>query len=93
MPRLLKFLDDMTNWYIKMNRARLKGNFGVDESMRSANILYNTLSKYSPQYATCDGVLLRAGLCKMKRIHLHGMMTLYISLSTGVHCIMLLKRV
>jgi isoleucyl-tRNA synthetase len=43
MPRLLKYMDDLTNWYIKLNRARLKGNSGPEESMLSANILHNVL--------------------------------------------------
>lgn len=24
IPRLVKFIDDLTNWYVRMNRKRLK---------------------------------------------------------------------
>ena len=26
MPRLVKFVDQLTNWYVRMNRKRLKVN-------------------------------------------------------------------
>jgi len=26
MPRLVKFVDNLTNWYVRMNRKRLKVN-------------------------------------------------------------------
>lgn len=26
VPRLVKFVEDLTNWYIRMNRKRLKGD-------------------------------------------------------------------
>jgi len=30
VPKLLKFLDDLTNVYIKLNRPRIKGDEGID---------------------------------------------------------------
>lgn len=27
-PKLLKFLDELTNWYVRLNRPRIKGEFG-----------------------------------------------------------------
>lgn len=30
VPRLLKFLEDLTNTYIKLNRPRIKGDEGLD---------------------------------------------------------------
>lgn len=30
IPRLLKFLEDLTNTYIKLNRPRIKGDEGIE---------------------------------------------------------------
>jgi len=61
MPRLLKYMDDLTNWYIKMNRPRLKGSCGVAECRLSADILFNVLftltrcmSPFTPLF--CDKI-------------------------------------
>ena len=32
LPRLLKFVDNLTNWYIRFNRKRLKGQNGDDDA-------------------------------------------------------------
>ena len=40
---LLSFLDKLTNWYIRLNRGRIKGDYGDDECIKSLNILFNTL--------------------------------------------------
>ena len=40
---LLSFLDQLTNWYVRMNRPRMKGEMGVDEQVRSLNVLYEVL--------------------------------------------------
>lgn len=30
VPKLLRFLDDLTNVYIKLNRSRIKGDEGIE---------------------------------------------------------------
>ena len=40
---LLFFLDKLTNWYIRLNRGRIKGDFGDDDCVNSLNILFNTM--------------------------------------------------
>jgi isoleucyl-tRNA synthetase len=47
MNKLLAFIDDLTNWYIKFNRSRLKGNDGIHEMNVSLNILYHGLMTYT----------------------------------------------
>ncbi|CAK3767963.1 probable isoleucyl-tRNA synthetase, cytoplasmic [Lecanosticta acicola] len=37
VPRLLKMVDDVTNWYIRFNRNRLKGQAGSGASKPTAN--------------------------------------------------------
>ncbi|KJK76989.1 Isoleucyl-tRNA synthetase [Metarhizium anisopliae BRIP 53293] len=36
VPRLLKMIDDLTNWYIRFNRKRLKGAAGLGEADTAA---------------------------------------------------------
>ncbi|KAK9472237.1 tRNA synthetases class I-domain-containing protein [Dipodascopsis tothii] len=43
VPRLLGLIDDMTNWYIRFNRKRLKGEFGVDDTIIALNTLFEVL--------------------------------------------------
>eukprot|EP01028_Stygiella_incarcerata_P005971 TRINITY_DN2462_c0_g1_i1.p1 TRINITY_DN2462_c0_g1~~TRINITY_DN2462_c0_g1_i1.p1 ORF type:complete len:1134 (+),score=319.59 TRINITY_DN2462_c0_g1_i1:134-3535(+) len=43
MPRLLKFLDDLTNWYVRMNRPRLKGNGGSEDTKTALSTLFEVL--------------------------------------------------
>lgn len=31
VPRLIHFLENLTNWYIRLNRNRLKGDYGLEE--------------------------------------------------------------
>lgn len=40
---LLLFLDLLTNWYVRLNRIRMKGEEGVEEQERSLNILFDVL--------------------------------------------------
>lgn len=43
---LIDYIDDLTNWYIKFNRDRLKGHEGNDAWRDSIYVLYNVLIKY-----------------------------------------------
>ena len=43
VPRLLHLIDNTTNWYIRFNRRRLKGDFGIDETQRALNTLFEVL--------------------------------------------------
>uniref|UniRef100_A0A0B7BCJ2 Isoleucine--tRNA ligase, cytoplasmic n=1 Tax=Arion vulgaris TaxID=1028688 RepID=A0A0B7BCJ2_9EUPU len=38
-PRLVKFIDQLTNWYVRMNRKRLKGDAGKAESKQALETL------------------------------------------------------
>jgi isoleucyl-tRNA synthetase len=40
---LLSFLDQLTNWYVRLNRTRMKGEEGVKEQQQSLNILYEVI--------------------------------------------------
>jgi isoleucyl-tRNA synthetase len=43
LPLLLKFLDNLTNWYVKLNRRRIKGDSGIEDSKIALDVLYDTL--------------------------------------------------
>jgi isoleucyl-tRNA synthetase len=43
VPELLGLIDSTTNWYIKLNRSRLKGAFGVEDTKHALNTLFEIL--------------------------------------------------
>lgn len=43
VPKLLGLIDDLTNWYIRFNRKRLKGENGTDDALRALNTLTEAL--------------------------------------------------
>mmetsp|Transcript_6447 Transcript_6447/g.11183 ORF Transcript_6447/g.11183 Transcript_6447/m.11183 type:complete len:1126 (+) Transcript_6447:73-3450(+) len=40
---LLAFIGNLTNWYLRLNRGRLKGNNGEDEAQMSLSTLYEAI--------------------------------------------------
>lgn len=43
IPRLLDLIDELTNWYIRFNRRRLKGEDGLEVTVVALNTLFETL--------------------------------------------------
>lgn len=43
VPQLTKFIDLLTNWYVRMNRRRIKGEFGVENTLNSIDTLFDVL--------------------------------------------------
>ncbi|EAW07459.1 isoleucine--tRNA ligase ILS1 [Aspergillus clavatus NRRL 1] len=43
VPRLLELIDNTTNWYIRFNRKRLKGENGVNDTLHALNTLFEIL--------------------------------------------------
>lgn len=43
VPRLTKFIDYLTNWYVRMNRKRLKGDGGADDCKAALTTLFDVL--------------------------------------------------
>lgn len=43
IPRLLDLVDELTNWYIRFNRRRLKGEDGKEDTQAAMNTLFETL--------------------------------------------------
>ena len=42
-PKLLAFLENLTNWYVRMNRERMRGNQGKESALVSLNVLFHVL--------------------------------------------------
>ncbi len=45
VPKLVNFLEQLTNWYVRLNRPRIKGEMGADEWIMSLNVLFDVLLK------------------------------------------------
>jgi isoleucyl-tRNA synthetase len=43
VPRLVKFVEQLTNWYVRMNRKRLKGEGGLEDCDRAVHTLFGVL--------------------------------------------------
>lgn len=43
LPRLIKFIDTLCNWYVRLNRRRLRGETGTDDSYLALNTLFNVM--------------------------------------------------
>jgi isoleucyl-tRNA synthetase len=43
IPRLLDLVDELTNWYIRFNRRRLKGEDGPEDTETALNTLFEAL--------------------------------------------------
>lgn len=43
VPRLTKFIDHLTNWYVRMNRKRLKGENGIKDCQVALDTLFGVL--------------------------------------------------
>lgn len=47
-PEVMKFIEDLTNWYIKFNRNRLKGrNCTTEEQIQTLSTLYQTFLAFT----------------------------------------------
>ncbi len=43
LPKLVKFIDTLCNWYVRLNRKRLRGETGHEDSFTALNTLFNVL--------------------------------------------------
>lgn len=43
LEKKIKFLEVLTNWYVRLNRLRLKGDYGKEEWADSLNILFGVM--------------------------------------------------
>lgn len=77
VSELLTFLDKLTNWYIRLNRMRIKGDYGKEDSHISLTVLFRVtlelvilLSPFIPFFTETIYLNLRNGLINSeKSIH------------------------
>ena len=76
VSELLTFLDKLTNWYIRLNRGRLKGDYGLEDCKKSLNVLYSVLmnliillSPFIPFQTEYIYQNLRSGLTKNSNLY------------------------
>lgn len=43
VPKLAGFWEELTNWYVRLNRDRMRGNKGNEDAMTSLTVLYSVL--------------------------------------------------
>lgn len=43
IPKLVNFLNQLTNWYVRLNRCRMRGQSGQQESLTSLSVLFEVL--------------------------------------------------
>lgn len=43
IPELVNFLNQLTNWYVRLNRERMRGQFGQPEALTSLSVLFEVL--------------------------------------------------
>lgn len=43
VAQALALIDELTNWYIRFNRLRLKGAGGIEDTTAALNTLFETL--------------------------------------------------
>ncbi|TGZ84298.1 hypothetical protein EX30DRAFT_369586 [Ascodesmis nigricans] len=43
VPKMIEMIDTITNWYIRFNRRRLKGEFGIEDTLHALNSLFEVL--------------------------------------------------
>jgi isoleucyl-tRNA synthetase len=42
-PKLVRFIDQLTNWYVRFNRKRMKGALGEEQRLASLHTLFEVL--------------------------------------------------
>ena len=47
VPRLVDFIDQLTKWYVRLNRFRIKGESGLEDALLGLNVLYDVLTTMS----------------------------------------------
>lgn len=45
VPQLVRFLELLTNWYVRLNRNRIKGDLGEESMITGLNVLFDVLLK------------------------------------------------
>lgn len=69
VPRLTKFIDQLTNWYVRLNRRRIKGEEGLKDCIASLNILFDVLDTMVKMMAPFTPYLSEYMYQRLSRLH------------------------
>lgn len=53
VAQMLNLIDELTNWYIRFNRRRLKGEGGLEDVQSALNTLFETLFTLARTLVSC----------------------------------------
>lgn len=67
---LIESIEELTNWYIKLNRDRLKGSSGIVDQVSSLQTLYSVLFTYNQLWAPFTPFLSEYLFLKLKVVNL-----------------------
>lgn len=67
MPRLVKFVDQLTKWYVRMNRKRLKGETGSEDCLKALTTLFGVLFSMTKVMVSCNKKVVAFKYCYYAR--------------------------
>ncbi|XP_046853960.1 isoleucine--tRNA ligase, cytoplasmic-like [Xenia sp. Carnegie-2017] len=67
VPRLVRFIDQLTNWYVRSNRKRIKGEVGVEDSLMAMQTLFCVIYSMNRMMAPFTPFLTEFMYQKMKK--------------------------
>ncbi|ODV86549.1 hypothetical protein CANARDRAFT_7018 [[Candida] arabinofermentans NRRL YB-2248] len=85
VPRLLNLIDDLTNWYIRFNRKRLKGENGVEDCLKALNTLTEALFTMVRAMAPFTPFLAETMYSKLKLLYTEETLSQYGENTASVH--------
>lgn len=68
-PRLLRFIEQLTNWYVRLNRSRLKGQEGDEEAAVGLSVLYDVLANMTVLMAPFTPFLTEFLYQRLRKLH------------------------
>ncbi|XP_041080359.1 isoleucine--tRNA ligase, cytoplasmic-like [Polyodon spathula] len=87
VPRLVKFVDMLTNWYVRTNRRRLKGESGTEDCVWALETLFSVLFFMCRLMAPCTPFITEMMYQNMK--HLIDPASLEQKETSSIHYLML----
>ena len=61
VPGLVRYIEQLTKWYVRLNRARLKGSEGPEDTGKALSTLYDvlmTLARLMAIYTIFRGIFI-----------------------------------
>ena len=62
VPRLVSFVEELTNWYVRMNRKRLKGEISTKDCQQALSTLFSVILAMNKIMVSCSTIYLLSSL-------------------------------